>query len=221
MPAGIPDHNTRELADCRRSVHNRRPGAPPLLGTIMACTNGPHVWYQTRPLPLCHPCCPLSRMCGVSKPTCCRVEQQAESGVRWGNKYRPTPKWKRLLRSLRESWRGSLGQLLLQEFGSLLGHIRERSRNRKPVFAFGIPPCPPCLCEFEGFGWCDCLRPCTRNPTRLRKENPWIELRDVHMAVQSWIAGTDCGVRVYSELRCKESPFRSSSPAAVAILCRP
>jgi hypothetical protein len=153
--------------------------------------------------------------------TCCRVEQQAESGVRWGNKYRPTPKWKRLLRSLRESWRGSLGQLLLEEFGSLLRHIRERSRNRKPVFAFGIPPCPPCLRELEGFGWCDCLRACTRNTTRLRKENPWTELRDVHMAVQSWIAGTDCGVRVYSELRCKESPFRSSSPAAGAILCRP
>ena len=86
------------------------------------------------------------------KTTCCRTEHQTESGVRWGNECCPTPKWKHPLRSLRESWRGPLEQLHPEEFGSLPRHIREKSRNRKPVFALGIPRYSPCLPEFEGFG---------------------------------------------------------------------
>src|SRR2546425_10641306 len=93
--------------------------------------------------------------------------QVSESGVLWGSAVRPTPKWKRPLLALRESWRHSLAQLLLEEMGSLFQRISACARNRKLLFSFGIPPCPPSLCELHAFRWCDFLRACRRHTTQL------------------------------------------------------
>ena len=99
----------------------------------------------------------------------------------------------------------SLVQLLLEELGSCVRRILARVRNRELAFRFEIPPCPLYLYESGDFQWCDYLRACRHNTTRLQQENSWMELLDVQMAVQSWIAGIEFGVRVYSGLRRKES----------------
>jgi hypothetical protein len=100
-----------------------------------------------------------------------------------------------------------LAQLLPEELGSCVRRISVRIRNRKLVFAFGTPLCPPSLCELDPFQWCDFLHGCTRNTTQLQPENPRMELLDVPMAVQSWIGGIEFGVRACSESQYKGFPF--------------
>jgi hypothetical protein len=140
------------------------------------------------------------------------------SGVRRGSEVRPTPMWKRPILALAGSWRGSLAQLLLVELCSCARRIRARTRSHTLVFGFGIPPCPTCLHEREGFGWCDFLLACTHNTTQLQTEHRWMELLDVQMAVQSWIAGIEFGVRVCSESQCKEFPFSTSTSGSNSML---
>src|SRR6266478_6313966 len=133
----------------------------------------------------------------------------AGSSIRWGSEVRPTPRLKRPLLALRESWCQSLGQVLVAELGSFVCRIGVRTKNHMRGVRAVIPPWPPCLREQEGFRWCDFLRACRLNTTQLQTEHPWMGLLDVQTAVQSWIAGIEYGVRVCSELRYRESPTLS------------
>lgn len=126
--------------------------------------------------------------------------QVSESGVLWGSAVRPTPKWKRPLLALRESWRLSLAQLLLEEMCSLVRRIAARVQSRGLIFAAGTPVYPRCLSEVGLSEARRYTQSRTRHMRELQAANPWMDVLDVRVALQSWLAGIEfaCGI-FYSE----------------------
>lgn len=133
----------------------------------------------------------------------------SESGVLWGNEVRPTPKWKRPLLALRESWRFSLGQLLAEELGSLVGRILARVQSQGLVFAAGTPPYPRCLSEAGLSEARRYTQSRTRHMREIQAANPWMDVLDVRVALQSWLAGIEFACGIF----CSGKPDRECASA--------
>lgn len=124
----------------------------------------------------------------------------SESGVLRGSAVRPTPKWKRPLLALRESWRFPLGQLLAEELGSLVRRILARVQSQGLVFAAGTPLYPRCLSEAGLSEARRYTQSRTRHMRELQAANPWMDVLDVRVALQSWLEGIEFACAIfYSE----------------------
>src|SRR5208282_2863431 len=108
---------------------------------------------------------------------------------------RPMSKYRHTLSVARQSWCQSRLRIVVEEVRNFPLRIAAFLRN--PTLASGatVPPCPS---RFQDWGYFflgpnSYLNTCTRDMRELQKENSWMGMGDVQLALQAWRRGVEWG----------------------------